>query len=1120
MDAVARYEIIDTIGAGDFAVVYRARDRELGREVAIKQIHQQFLSDPRQLDRYWHEAQLLASLPHPNILTIHDIVRPRGWLILELMRGSLRPYAEGQPIDLDFLRVVLRCGLTALQFLHANGVVHGDIKPSNMLVDAQNQIKLGDFGLARRANSDEGSLLKGTTKYMAPELVTNQFGPVGPASDLYSLGFSAYELMCGERFETLFPGLHTFGRDRQIAWMMWHAAADRNLPQIPQVLEGVPEDLARVVQNLVVKDQSRRYQSAEDALRDLQPPPVRTGPVDDRPDPEVLAARRRKRQMRYAAAFAVIVSAFVSFAMLLPERVEQAEATGQNSVRGVVRNIYPDERRFVVELDETGVPEVIDVRPRDRIFINQKAGLLRDLQPGDKAVVTTLEDEDGRPRLEIAASRPQTHKGTITEIRPDDGTLLFEVDEGDQAGETLTVGVPRSATIEFNGRDAIDGARVMLADLQPKDRIIVTHTGTDTGRLATQLEVRRIVESEGTIRDLNKTWDEMTFDPDDPNTPGLITLPFAPGCEVTINGMRFVNEQVVKPGDLRPGDRVKLAHDVQIVRVAAERLLGRAGVVRKVYYDAGAIEVDLEADTKPTRFAVNPQTTISLEGEAAELGDLRDGDRIEVTHESLGAEVPVAKTIAAVRPADPSRWAVIVGVENYDDTTLTKLRSPIANAQLVRNTLLRRYAVPEKQALLLIDPSRVRLEQGVVDLIKRLGGDDKLIVYYSGHAYRDTNGKTYLAPKDFQFRRMAESGVSLEWFVEQLDGSDAGDKLLLLDACHAGNGKDLEMQPSTAEMLQSLGESTGDPGLRTMAAVSSCSVGQRGYYWPEKQHGLFAWCAAEGYSGKADKNRDGRLEVSELFAFLQPTMISAGAEAERVQSPALFLPDDTPPRLTAEAKRAIRGLAATVRQETVDLTAVQGAYAEAKKLAEGQVEPDLLYGLALLKAKQRDEAMRHFEVLRIEHPALLLPLEAAAWIRFTKRSYQPGIEDLIELVGKLPRPKAPADPLPNTTERVLQWCGRLREFADSAAKESRQPDDPSIQRLDAAVATLGDASELAYREGREHVETVLLHYDTRMQSARDEATRLKLGIERRNLAHYVSFPLAEHLAQVLAGLDQ
>src|SRR3972149_10383411 len=109
MEGAPRYEIVDTIATGDFAVVYRARDRELGREVAIKQIHQQYLTDQRQLARYWQEARLLASLQHPNILTIYDIVRSRGWLVLELMRGSLAPQAQGDPIDLNYLRAALIC---------------------------------------------------------------------------------------------------------------------------------------------------------------------------------------------------------------------------------------------------------------------------------------------------------------------------------------------------------------------------------------------------------------------------------------------------------------------------------------------------------------------------------------------------------------------------------------------------------------------------------------------------------------------------------------------------------------------------------------------------------------------------------------------------------------------------------------------------------------------------------------------------------------------------------------------------------------------------------------------------------------------------------------------------
>src|SRR5262245_46405129 len=270
MEPHPRYEVLGLIGNGDFAAVYRARDRELGRDVAIKQIHSQYMNDQRRLERFWREAQLLATLSHPHIMTIYDIVRPRGWLVLELMQGTLLDASKGQPIDLTLLRSALVGSLQALSMLHASQVIHGDIKPSNLMLDRLGRIKLGDFGLARRVANDQGSYLKGATRYMAPELVGPQFGPVGPASDLYSLGFSAYELLCGpQQFEELFPGLDAFGRDRQVAWMMWHAAPDRHLPPVASVLDGVPADLARVIDRLITKDQSKRYRTADQALADL-----------------------------------------------------------------------------------------------------------------------------------------------------------------------------------------------------------------------------------------------------------------------------------------------------------------------------------------------------------------------------------------------------------------------------------------------------------------------------------------------------------------------------------------------------------------------------------------------------------------------------------------------------------------------------------------------------------------------------------------------------------------------------------------------------------------------------------------------------------------------------------
>src|SRR5438105_15489051 len=108
------------------------------------------MTDARRLYRCCREAQLLATLSDQHIMTIYDIVRPRGWLVLELMQGTLLDACKGQPIDLNMLRATLSGALQALSMLHASHVIHGDIKPSNLMLDRLGRVKLGDFGLARR----------------------------------------------------------------------------------------------------------------------------------------------------------------------------------------------------------------------------------------------------------------------------------------------------------------------------------------------------------------------------------------------------------------------------------------------------------------------------------------------------------------------------------------------------------------------------------------------------------------------------------------------------------------------------------------------------------------------------------------------------------------------------------------------------------------------------------------------------------------------------------------------------------------------------------------------------------------------------------------------------------
>ncbi len=1123
MDGASRYEIVDTIARGDFAVVYRARDRELGREVAIKQIHQQFLADGRQLTRYWQEAQLLASLQHPNILTIYDIVRSKGWLILELMHGSLQPATRSEGVDLDFLRIALADCLGALEFLHANGVIHGDIKPSNMLVDAQGRVKLGDFGLARRASNEEGSLLKGTTKYMAPELVSDQFGAAGPASDLYSLGFSAYELMCGSKFETLFPGLSSFGRDRQIAWMMWHAAADRNLPPIGRVLEGVPPDLTRTIEHLVVKDQSKRCKSAKEALWELRVDPLQVSVGPNKVDAAAEAAReaagKKKRRMRFAAVAALAFSVVLSVLMLLPEKPKPALPGPPAPTRGVVTNVYTDEWRLAITQADDGVAKEISLNRYDRIFINDKSRLLRDLRPQDRIVISHVLDESGRRITEIHAFRPEIGRGRIKTMDADRRRITLAFDEGDGRTGELEVAVPDDLIITFNGLNQIDGRPVALADLLPDDRVAVHHIGRETGREATELSVERVVTIDGVIRDIDADNGQMTISVGPDDDPRLLTLPFAPKCEITINDRRFINAKLLEPADLRPGDVVGVAHDTHAVRVGAYRVLGQEGVIRAVHYDAKTIDVVGEGG-KPTTYFIDPKCKITLGGDAIKLSDLRKGDVVEVAHDSPEASRPEAISVSARRLSDRSRWALLIANENFEDRSLSQPEHAAADAKLLRGALVGRYKVPLDQTLTLTDESLVRLEQSVPDFLGRLGAGDKLLIYVAGRAYKAEDGKVYLAPRSFDLRRMNVTGLPLQWLVDRLEGCKAKEKLLLLDCGRAGDGADLEREPSSAEMLGSLDAPPGRAALRTVTAIANSKAGGRGAVWPERGHGLFAALAAEGYSGAADKNRDLRLEPTELFGYLQEAILSPAEKLAVAQSPELFLPDNRPPRLSEQAKTAIRRLAAYLGQNRIDIEAATSDYRSAARASGKEIEPRLLFGLLLMRHKQRDAATKHFEEVHLQQPDLLLPLEAIAWMRFERRAYQSGVNELRELVSKVPPPKKPGQSYSESARQVFYWVGQLREYAARAAKEIRRPSAAAIAELDAAVARAGTEAQRFYDQGRAKSRGIYADFDKRIAAATSGAEAAKQKIERRRIIHYVDFPYDRTLRQILAGLDR
>jgi eukaryotic-like serine/threonine-protein kinase len=259
-----RYELEEVVGTGGMSSVFKARDMLLERSVALKVLHPHFTEDDQYVERFRREARAVASLSHPNIVTILDRGEDEGrqFIVFELVEGRTLAevlQAEGRLPVRRALEIAIQVAL-GLGFAHEQGLVHRDVKPQNVILNGDGRAKVTDFGIARSLDvqgvTQSGAVL-GTSNYIAPEQASGR--PVDRTTDVYSLGVVLFELLTGE---VPFPG------ESFVAVAMQHVSEPP--PSVLEVRPDVPLRVARAVDRALEKDPAQRFATMDAFAAELQ----------------------------------------------------------------------------------------------------------------------------------------------------------------------------------------------------------------------------------------------------------------------------------------------------------------------------------------------------------------------------------------------------------------------------------------------------------------------------------------------------------------------------------------------------------------------------------------------------------------------------------------------------------------------------------------------------------------------------------------------------------------------------------------------------------------------------------------------------------------------------------